>query len=124
MKIIPTRSQQSGVSFGKCFGKFVKFFETSLANLNQTVNIIITTGNQVSPLCKDILKFCAYGGVEFDCMQRFRNALTDDGFCCVFNQSHKKLLIKDSKLENATFSIFQIIIKFSFFSTSPQVTRI
>lgn len=39
--------------------------------------------NQVAPNCKDMLLFCEYGAIEFNCMERFKTILTDDGLCCM-----------------------------------------
>lgn len=40
---------------------------------------------QVSPSCKDMLIWCEYGGVAFNCSSKFSAILTDDGLCCNFN---------------------------------------
>lgn len=34
---------------------------------------------QASPNCKELLSYCEYGGVEFNCTKKFSHILTDDG---------------------------------------------
>ncbi|XP_049305455.1 LOW QUALITY PROTEIN: sodium channel protein Nach [Bactrocera dorsalis] len=40
---------------------------------------------QLTPNCKDILVRCRLAGEDFDCLTKFTETLTANGFCCTFN---------------------------------------
>lgn len=55
---------------------------------------------QVSQPCSDMLVWCSYGGIEFDCLDIFSSILTDDGLCCIFNGVRRKFLMKNFNVLN------------------------
>ncbi|XP_018786777.1 PREDICTED: sodium channel protein Nach [Bactrocera latifrons] len=40
---------------------------------------------QLTPSCKDVLVRCRLAGEDFDCLNKFTETLTANGFCCTFN---------------------------------------
>lgn len=56
--------------------------------------IVYAHAVQVSQSCKELLKSCSFGGIEFECLDIFSNILTDEGLCCIFNGVHKKFVMK------------------------------
>lgn len=45
--------------------------------------------------CQDMLLYCGFGKLEFNCTELFRSVLTDDGLCCQFNAQKKAYLIRE-----------------------------
>ncbi|XP_028897018.1 sodium channel protein Nach [Zeugodacus cucurbitae] len=41
---------------------------------------------ELSPSCKDILVRCRLAGEDFECLTKFTETLTANGFCCTFNE--------------------------------------
>lgn len=50
---------------------------------------------KVSQSCEDMLIWCSYGGIEYDCMDIFSSILTDEGLCCIFNGLSRRFTMKD-----------------------------
>lgn len=44
---------------------------------------------RLTPNCSDIFVSCQLGGQPFECLHKFQDSLTSDGFCCTFNMHGK-----------------------------------
>ena len=45
--------------------------------------------------CQDMVMYCNWMGVQYDCRRLFKVKTTDDGFCCVFNALDKDEILRN-----------------------------
>lgn len=81
-----------------CSPESRQFDETdSLSGSNMLANntlIITDFVTNHSQTCDQMLLYCRFSAVEYDCMDLFRELITDEGLCCVFNFLPPELLYK------------------------------
>ncbi|XP_034477206.1 pickpocket protein 28 [Drosophila innubila] len=59
----------------------ISFF-SSLANNSLKISDFVMNHSQT---CDQMLRFCRFSGIEYECDNLFRHIVTDEGLCCVFN---------------------------------------
>jgi len=57
-------------------------FYTSLANNTLKASDFVVNHSQT---CDQMLRFCRFSAIEYECKNLFREIITDEGLCCVFN---------------------------------------
>lgn len=71
-----------------------EYFENETSKRNIQWDFFRKTLTKVSPTCAEMLLDCEFGGSSFNCTQKFRTVLTDDGVCCIFNGVHREQMLK------------------------------
>lgn len=65
----------------------------SNALANNTLIIADFVANH-SQTCDQMLLYCKFSAIEYNCMDLFRQLITDEGLCCVFNFLPPEMLYK------------------------------
>ncbi|XP_030558029.1 pickpocket protein 28 [Drosophila novamexicana] len=66
-------------------------WSTSFCNNSLKISDFVTNHSQP---CGQMLRYCRFSAVEYDCAQLFRQIITDEGLCCVFNFLPSEFLYK------------------------------
>ena len=53
------------------------------------------TDLKVTPICSDYITNCTWNGEDYECIELFKIASTDDGYCCTFNSIPAKANLAD-----------------------------
>ncbi|KAF4532508.1 hypothetical protein B566_EDAN007623, partial [Ephemera danica] len=95
---VDTNNETDGTS---TFIPDVAFFSSGLERFNISAQQDLSGRKmtdfmkEVTPSCKDILKYCRWDSVVSKCENLFQEVTTDDGICCAFNSLSEALVRRD-----------------------------
>ncbi|XP_068147801.1 pickpocket protein 28 [Drosophila tropicalis] len=66
-------------------------FASNLRNNTLQISEFVAANSQP---CEQMLLYCRFSSIQYDCMDLFRSIITDEGLCCVFNFLPPEFLYK------------------------------
>ncbi|KAH8416199.1 hypothetical protein KR222_010582, partial [Zaprionus bogoriensis] len=97
--------------------------DTSTSGSNTLANNTLIISEFVmnhSQTCDQMLLYCRFSAIEYDCLDLFRELITDEGLCCVFNFLPPEFLYKPQYEKYSKAFILCIYITFDFSANSGR----